>query len=309
MSSIFLSHTSSDKPFVEKLAKDLKRIGIEVWYDKWQIGLGESITWKIESGIRENEYLGIILSPEALQSEWVKSELSAAWVKQMRSRKVFILPIFYRECEIPILLADKKYADFRSSYDDGFQTLASFFGIKDTETLSIENWRKFTNRRDVDWKKYKVVEFEILVTTLVDRAIEYNWSSYVGSTANPFSIQLHASISETHDTFDNQIVHKYISKYVTFKLKSHANSYWTTSKEDYNPNHFKAGDFDIYVGNSINACDEYLWRIMEDFKTQYGIPKEKSIHSTNKSSKSNDWTEASREFIKKLHWYKGNKLF
>jgi hypothetical protein len=130
MSSIFLSHTSIDKPFVEKLAKNLKRIGVEVWYDKWEIGIGESITWKIESGIRGNEYLGIVLSPEALQSEWVRGELSAAWVKQMQSKKVFILPILYRECEIPLLLADKKYADFRFNYDDGFQTLAQAFGIK-----------------------------------------------------------------------------------------------------------------------------------------------------------------------------------
>lgn len=309
MSSIFLSHTSIDKPFVEKLAKNLKRIGVEVWYDKWEIGVGESITWKIENGIRGNEYLGIILSPEALQSEWVKSELSAAWVKQMQSKKVFILPILYRDCEIPLLLADKKYADFRSSYDDGFQTLAKVFGVKDTDTLSIENWRKFTNRRDVDWKKYKVMEFETLVTTLVDRAIEYNWSSYVGGTSNPFSIQLRASISVPYDTFGNQVVHKHISKYVTFKLKPHVNSYWTTSKEEYNPNHFKSGDFDIYVGNSINACDEYLWRIMEDFKNQYGTPKEKPVHFTNKFVKSSDLTEVAQELMKRLHWYKGKNLF
>jgi hypothetical protein len=78
MSSIFLSHTSCDKPFVEKLARDLKRIGVNVWFDKWEIEVGESITWKIGQGIRENEYLGIVLSPEALNSEWVKSELGSA---------------------------------------------------------------------------------------------------------------------------------------------------------------------------------------------------------------------------------------
>jgi hypothetical protein len=147
------------------------------------------------------------------------------------------------------------------------------------------------------------------VTTLVDRAIAYNWSSYVGGTANPFSIQLHASIAIPQGNFGNQIIHKHISKYVTFKLKSQINAYWTTSKEAYNPNHLKAVDFDIYVGNSINACDEYLWRIMDDFKNQYGNPKEKPVHFTNKFIKSNDYTEVSRELLKKLHWYKGDNLF
>jgi hypothetical protein len=40
MASIFLSHTGIDKPFVEKLFKDLKRIGVDVWFDKWAIHLG-----------------------------------------------------------------------------------------------------------------------------------------------------------------------------------------------------------------------------------------------------------------------------
>lgn len=90
----------------------------------------------------------------------------------MQSKKVFIFSILYRECEIPLFLADKKYADFNSSYDDGFQTLAKVFGIKDTEKLSIANWRTCSNRRDIDWKLYKNTEFEEFVTTLVNRGIE-----------------------------------------------------------------------------------------------------------------------------------------
>lgn len=43
MPTIFLSHTSIDKPFVEKLARDLMRLGINVWYDKYEIKVGESI--------------------------------------------------------------------------------------------------------------------------------------------------------------------------------------------------------------------------------------------------------------------------
>lgn len=78
MPNLFLSHNSVDKPFVKKLARDLKKLGVTVWVDEWEIQVGESLTWKIEAGIRENEYLGLVLSPDALQSEWVKSEISAA---------------------------------------------------------------------------------------------------------------------------------------------------------------------------------------------------------------------------------------
>ncbi len=37
MSSIFMSHTSIYKPFVEKLAKYMEKYGIRIWYDKYEI--------------------------------------------------------------------------------------------------------------------------------------------------------------------------------------------------------------------------------------------------------------------------------
>src|SRR5262245_14512862 len=192
MTSIFLSHTSADKPFVEKLACDLKRIGIDVWFDKWEIKVGESITWKIEEGIRENEYLGIVLSPDALNSEWVKTELSSAWRKQMQLKRVTILPILYRDCEIPLFLADRKYADFRKDYQIGLVELTFALGFESSTTISVDNWRLFKKRGHTEWKKYRQLEFEQLVTILVDRATEHNWSTWTGGSRSLFSITLHA---------------------------------------------------------------------------------------------------------------------
>lgn len=39
MPSLFLSHSSADKTFVEKLAKDLEGVGVNVWFDKWEINV------------------------------------------------------------------------------------------------------------------------------------------------------------------------------------------------------------------------------------------------------------------------------
>lgn len=55
MPTLFLSHTSIDKPFVEKLACDLDRLGIDSWYDKYEIKVGESIFWKVEEELRIHE--------------------------------------------------------------------------------------------------------------------------------------------------------------------------------------------------------------------------------------------------------------
>jgi hypothetical protein len=50
---VFMSHTSSDKPFVARLAADLARIGVGVWYDSWEIRGGESIVEKINEARSE----------------------------------------------------------------------------------------------------------------------------------------------------------------------------------------------------------------------------------------------------------------
>jgi len=293
--SVFLSHTSVDKPFVEKLGKDLKKLGVNVWFDKWEIKVGDSITWKIEDGIRENEYLAIVLSPEALNSSWVKSEISAAWVKQMNTKKIVLLPILYRDCNIPLLLADRKYADFRKEYSLGLAELASVLGIKEIETIDIENWRRFVKSKNVDWKIYRKQEFERLVTVLVDRAIEYNWSSWVGGTKNLFSITFSAYIDRER------------KKNITIKLSGKTYAYLASFEDVINPNNLRSSCFSHYIGNSINECEEFLWRQMEDFKNQWGIPTGKSVHFTERFSRAGEVTEAALELVKKFNWYKGNK--
>ena len=136
MTSIFLSHTSIDKPFVEKLASDLERLGVNAWVDKYEINVGESIFWKVEEGLRETEFFGIVLSPEALNSEWVKAEIATAWDKKMLSGNSSILPILHRNCELPSLLKSLKYANFTEDYNTGFIDLTRALGIKNPYAIT-----------------------------------------------------------------------------------------------------------------------------------------------------------------------------
>mgnify|MGYP000010611815 CR=1 FL=1 len=58
-------------------------------------------------------------------------------------KKIIVLPILYRDCELPQLLSDRKYADFRSDYDEGFMALCAALGLKRSEALSENKWRLF----------------------------------------------------------------------------------------------------------------------------------------------------------------------
>ncbi len=121
--SVFLCHTSVDKPFVDKLARDLRSTGIDVWLDKSEIKDGGSIVEKIQDALEAQDSLIVVLSPESVSSAWVKKELSASFVRELEERQVVILSVLYRNTQIPIVLREKRYPDFTVNYTTGMETL------------------------------------------------------------------------------------------------------------------------------------------------------------------------------------------
>ena len=131
MPSIFLSHNSKDKPFARKLADSLASKGIYVWIDEANLKIGDSLVPSISRAIKEIDYIGAIISPNSINSEWVKKELSWAMSKEIKNKSISILPILIESCELPDYLMDKLYADFRNSemYDDELKKLLRAMGI------------------------------------------------------------------------------------------------------------------------------------------------------------------------------------
>jgi hypothetical protein len=63
---IFLSHSSKDKPNVERLARDLKEAGASVWLDVWEMSIGDPLTRSIQAGLKNSRYVGIWITKEPL---------------------------------------------------------------------------------------------------------------------------------------------------------------------------------------------------------------------------------------------------
>lgn len=122
-SPVFLSYSHKDRPTVARIASDLHALDVPVWWDKWELKVGDSLTQKIEQGIDGAGYLCVVLSQASVQSDWVKRELTAGYVRELEGKSVFVLPLLLEPCQIPLFLRDKVYADFSSSYEAGFATL------------------------------------------------------------------------------------------------------------------------------------------------------------------------------------------
>lgn len=141
MPRVFLSHSSQDREFVEKLAIRLSRAGVDVWYDKWEIRVGDSVAEKIENGISVSDSFVAVLSEHSVKSPWVRKELDAAIAEEIGRKGAYILPVLAEDCEIPPLLAGKRYANFATSPDQAFEELVEAIVLRRSDTASERRLR------------------------------------------------------------------------------------------------------------------------------------------------------------------------
>jgi hypothetical protein len=93
MTTLFLSHASEDKDdLVRPLAKRL-RTDFNVWYDEYELVLGDSLLQKINSGLTKCDYGVVVLSQHFFAKKWPKAELDGLFALETNERKV-ILPIW-----------------------------------------------------------------------------------------------------------------------------------------------------------------------------------------------------------------------
>lgn len=78
--TLFISHASADKTFVNRLVRELRNAGIiDSWYDTFQIdGATEDISEALTSGIHAAQWFALVLSPRSAASDWVSYEIDAA---------------------------------------------------------------------------------------------------------------------------------------------------------------------------------------------------------------------------------------
>lgn len=136
---VFISYSHQDMVFVEKLAANLISAKTVVWIDKWEINVGDSLLDKVQNAIVDSSAFIAVLSKASTQSEWCKKELNAALIKELEKRQVVVLPILMEDCDIPIFLRDKKYADFRTNFDEGLrEVLTAIAKVTSTNMNRIE---------------------------------------------------------------------------------------------------------------------------------------------------------------------------
>lgn len=94
---VFISHASEDKEeFVEPLAKELVRIGVKVWYDKFSMKWGDNLRQSIDKGLANSKYGVIVISSAFISKRWPAYELDGLIAREMNDGNKVVLPIWHK---------------------------------------------------------------------------------------------------------------------------------------------------------------------------------------------------------------------
>ena len=119
--AIFISYSRTDVAFVDWLAKRLVARRHHIWMDRWELSIGDSLISKIQGALTDSDAMLIVLSKNSVGSEWCKKELNSGLMRELEEKRVLILPCVIDDCNIPLFLREKLYADFRKDRDEAFE--------------------------------------------------------------------------------------------------------------------------------------------------------------------------------------------
>jgi len=123
---VFLSHNSKNKPVVRELATELKRRGLKVWFDEWELVPGRPWQEAIEEIIQTTKTATVLVGKDGM-GPWEIPEMRAC-LSEFVNRQLPVIPVLLPEApkkiELPLLLRLFTWVDLRKGFTkDGIDKL------------------------------------------------------------------------------------------------------------------------------------------------------------------------------------------
>jgi tetratricopeptide (TPR) repeat protein len=117
--SVFISYSREDSSFVDRLEADLQARTFRTWVDRRRLEGGQDWLDKIQQAIEQCDVLLVVLSPNAVASEYVRMEYRHA-----RRKGKLVIPLEYKMCkEVPMDLNHIQWVNFQKAYGQGLNDL------------------------------------------------------------------------------------------------------------------------------------------------------------------------------------------
>ena len=107
----FISHATEDKEAVARpLAERLRELGFEVWYDDFQLKVGDSLRRSIDRGLANSRFGIVVLSSAFFSKNWPQYELDGLVARESMGGKV-ILPLWHKISKDEVMAFSPSLAD------------------------------------------------------------------------------------------------------------------------------------------------------------------------------------------------------
>jgi len=121
---VFISHASEDKEdVVRPLVHALQAEGLTVWYDEFEMKIGDSLRRKIDKGLANSRFGIVVLSKDFIKKGWTNYELDGIITKVVSGEQI-ILPIWHN-------ITKKEVIDFSPSLADKLARNTSAFTVEE----------------------------------------------------------------------------------------------------------------------------------------------------------------------------------
>src|SRR5271166_1223034 len=127
---VFLSHSTKDKDFVEKLAAAMTASGFTPWLCEVDIEKGANFVAEISKGLKDTDLTLLVWSPDAANSPWTEEEWTAVLKQQVEQSRIRFGIIMLRQHPLPPLLDTKNYIDAQVSHDAGIRDTLEWLELR-----------------------------------------------------------------------------------------------------------------------------------------------------------------------------------
>ena len=108
---VFISHATEDKDdVVRSLAQALIDQNLRVWYDEFELHIGDSLRRKIDMGLAQSRFGIVVLSHAFFEKNWSQYELDGLVTREIAGEQV-ILPLWHKITKEEVISHSPSLAD------------------------------------------------------------------------------------------------------------------------------------------------------------------------------------------------------
>ncbi len=274
---VFICHASENKiDIIRPLIEAFDSNKISYWFDEAEIKWGDSLTGKVNEGLRISRYVIVVLSPNSISKPWPEKEFNAALNMEISSGEVKVLPLLVGSeeekkeiLEKYPLINDKKYLSWGSSINNIISELLIRLGKRSSQSGQ-------QNKEPIDFdlpkikKKFSTHDKDIFLKEAFEKLRDYFQNALK---------KMDEKYSEIETDFIEIHKFKFLCKiYINGELENQC-KIWIGGLVSSDSIAYSEGKFDINNDNSMNdffniETNEYeigfklsnIWYVDTEFK-------------------------------------------